>query len=277
MVQICGYGMWTVQKHACTFTPPTVFQRLEETRHQQTPRSLVGLVHLLTDDLLADDKNTSRGLRNPTGLWSQSPNWRRLHVLDLPKSWAPMVIDWPLSWWLTGRRAGPRADRVGPRANLRPLLAFKLLPRPPRGLAHSSWLKAAGAALRCWGFFKLQLAAVGLPCCNMDSLIPIINKLQDVFSAIGHSPIDMPQIVVIGCQSAGKKLPSDPVIVTAFGPWPDFKLWELEKVAVVVYMDMCMVLLVARFICMGSHHISALRWLGCKVRALHVVACKQVR
>ena len=35
----------------------------------------------------------------------------------------------------------------------------------------------------------------------MDSLIPIINKLQDVCSAIGHSPIDMPQIVVIGCQS----------------------------------------------------------------------------
>ena len=77
----------------------------------------------------------------------------------------------------------------------------------------------------------------------MDSLIPIINKLQDVFSAIGHSPIDMPQIVVIGCQSAGKKLPSDPVIVTAFGPWPVFKLWKLEKVAVVVYiyiyMDIC--------------------------------------
>jgi hypothetical protein len=45
----------------------------------------------------------------------------------------------------------------------------------------------------------------------MDSLIPIINKLQDVFSAIGHSPIDMPQIVVIGCQSA--ELP-DHVIVT---------------------------------------------------------------
>ena len=57
----------------------------------------------------------------------------------------------------------------------------------------------------------------------MDSLIPIINKLQDVFSAIGHSPIDMPQIVVIGCQSA--ELVPDRVIVTnAY-----LKLWKLDR------------------------------------------------
>ncbi|KAF1775047.1 Dynamin-type guanine nucleotide-binding (G) domain [Phytophthora cactorum] len=38
----------------------------------------------------------------------------------------------------------------------------------------------------------------------MEQLIPIINKLQDVFSAIGQSPINLPQIVVIGSQSSGK-------------------------------------------------------------------------
>ena len=38
----------------------------------------------------------------------------------------------------------------------------------------------------------------------MEQLIPVINKLQDVFSAIGQSPIDLPQIVVVGSQSSGK-------------------------------------------------------------------------
>ena len=38
----------------------------------------------------------------------------------------------------------------------------------------------------------------------MESLIPVINKLQDVFNAIGQNPIDLPQIVVIGSQSSGK-------------------------------------------------------------------------
>eukprot|EP01118_Nematostelium_gracile_P000753 TRINITY_DN10770_c0_g1_i1.p1 TRINITY_DN10770_c0_g1~~TRINITY_DN10770_c0_g1_i1.p1 ORF type:complete len:749 (+),score=252.76 TRINITY_DN10770_c0_g1_i1:179-2425(+) len=39
----------------------------------------------------------------------------------------------------------------------------------------------------------------------MESLIPIINRLQDAFSLVeGGSPIDLPQIVVIGSQSSGK-------------------------------------------------------------------------
>ena len=38
----------------------------------------------------------------------------------------------------------------------------------------------------------------------MEQLIPIINKLQDVFNAIGQNPIPLPQIVVIGSQSSGK-------------------------------------------------------------------------
>ena len=39
---------------------------------------------------------------------------------------------------------------------------------------------------------------------GLDSLIPVINKLQDVFNVVGTSPIDLPQIVVIGSQSSGK-------------------------------------------------------------------------
>lgn len=38
----------------------------------------------------------------------------------------------------------------------------------------------------------------------MEQLIPVINKLQDVFNTIGTDAIHLPQIVVIGSQSSGK-------------------------------------------------------------------------
>ncbi|XP_074646094.1 dynamin-1-like protein [Tubulanus polymorphus] len=38
----------------------------------------------------------------------------------------------------------------------------------------------------------------------MESLIPVINKLQDVFNTVGSESIQLPQIVVIGTQSSGK-------------------------------------------------------------------------
>ena len=34
----------------------------------------------------------------------------------------------------------------------------------------------------------------------MDQLIPIINKLQDVFNTVGSEAIQLPQIVVVGSQ-----------------------------------------------------------------------------
>lgn len=34
----------------------------------------------------------------------------------------------------------------------------------------------------------------------MDQLIPVLNKLQDVFNTVGHENIQLPQIVVIGTQ-----------------------------------------------------------------------------
>jgi len=40
---------------------------------------------------------------------------------------------------------------------------------------------------------------------GMESLIPIVNKLQDAFTSLGvHMSLDLPQIAVVGGQSAGK-------------------------------------------------------------------------
>lgn len=40
---------------------------------------------------------------------------------------------------------------------------------------------------------------------GMESLIPIVNKLQDAFTQLGvHMSLDLPQIAVVGGQSAGK-------------------------------------------------------------------------
>ncbi|RNA23641.1 dynamin-1 isoform X2 [Brachionus plicatilis] len=39
---------------------------------------------------------------------------------------------------------------------------------------------------------------------EMEALIPVLNKLQDVFNTVGHESIQLPQIVVVGTQSSGK-------------------------------------------------------------------------
>jgi dynamin 1-like protein len=39
---------------------------------------------------------------------------------------------------------------------------------------------------------------------SLENLIPVINKVQDVFSAVGSGSVDLPQIVVVGSQSSGK-------------------------------------------------------------------------
>jgi dynamin 1-like protein len=38
----------------------------------------------------------------------------------------------------------------------------------------------------------------------MENLIPVINKLQDVFNTVGADAIQLPQIAIVGSQSAGK-------------------------------------------------------------------------
>ncbi|KNC79855.1 hypothetical protein SARC_07762 [Sphaeroforma arctica JP610] len=40
---------------------------------------------------------------------------------------------------------------------------------------------------------------------GMEDLIPLVNQLQDAFSQLGEDcPLDLPQIAVVGGQSAGK-------------------------------------------------------------------------
>ena len=40
----------------------------------------------------------------------------------------------------------------------------------------------------------------------MEKLFQCLNRLQDVFNAIGSDPLYLPQIVVVGSQSAGNLL-----------------------------------------------------------------------
>ncbi|ETE66607.1 Dynamin-1-like protein, partial [Ophiophagus hannah] len=63
-------------------------------------------------------------------------------------------------------------------------------------------------------FSSLSLPSPSIHCCPadcprpffsaMEALIPVINKLQDVFNTVGADIIQLPQIVVVGTQSSGK-------------------------------------------------------------------------
>eukprot|EP01083_Nonionella_stella_P098474 276948_1 len=52
----------------------------------------------------------------------------------------------------------------------------------------------------------------------MNRLIPIINKLQDVFATVGSQPIDLPQIAVVGSQSVGKSSVLENIVGRDFLP-----------------------------------------------------------
>uniref|UniRef100_A0A7S2XAC3 Uncharacterized protein n=1 Tax=Lotharella oceanica TaxID=641309 RepID=A0A7S2XAC3_9EUKA len=54
----------------------------------------------------------------------------------------------------------------------------------------------------------------------MDSLIPIIQKLQDVFqmAGLGKAPVDLPQLIVVGSQSAGKSSVLEKIVGRDFLP-----------------------------------------------------------
>uniref|UniRef100_A0AC35EU33 Dynamin-type G domain-containing protein n=1 Tax=Panagrolaimus sp. PS1159 TaxID=55785 RepID=A0AC35EU33_9BILA len=54
----------------------------------------------------------------------------------------------------------------------------------------------------------------------MESLIPVIGKLQDVFAAVGsrENEVDLPQIVVVGSQSAGKSSVIEGIVGRDFLP-----------------------------------------------------------
>ncbi|KAJ8358146.1 hypothetical protein AAFF_G00030050 [Aldrovandia affinis] len=44
----------------------------------------------------------------------------------------------------------------------------------------------------------------------MEALIPVINKLQDVFNTAGTDIIQLPQIAVVGTQSSGRARVGEP-------------------------------------------------------------------
>jgi replication fork clamp-binding protein CrfC len=52
----------------------------------------------------------------------------------------------------------------------------------------------------------------------MEQLIPIINKLQDVVAVVDSSPLDLPQIVVVGSQSSGKSSVLESIVGKDFLP-----------------------------------------------------------
>lgn len=52
----------------------------------------------------------------------------------------------------------------------------------------------------------------------MEKLIPVINKLQDVFNTVGRDSIQLPQIAVIGTQSTGKSSVLENVVGRDFLP-----------------------------------------------------------
>ncbi|KAF9974987.1 Dynamin- GTPase protein [Actinomortierella ambigua] len=52
----------------------------------------------------------------------------------------------------------------------------------------------------------------------MNDLIPLVNKLQDVFNTIGSDSIDLPQIVVVGSQSSGKSSVLETIVQRDFLP-----------------------------------------------------------
>lgn len=52
----------------------------------------------------------------------------------------------------------------------------------------------------------------------MEALIPVINKLQDVFNTVGAETIHLPQIVVVGNQSSGKSSVIEAIVGKDFLP-----------------------------------------------------------
>ena len=52
----------------------------------------------------------------------------------------------------------------------------------------------------------------------MDALIPVINKLQEVFATVGSDIIHLPQIVVVGAQSCGKSSVLENIVGKDFLP-----------------------------------------------------------
>lgn len=58
----------------------------------------------------------------------------------------------------------------------------------------------------------------------MEALIPVVNKLQDVFNTVGSDAIQLPQIVVLGSQVIEENKKIDELFSLGF-----FSLFEISK------------------------------------------------
>jgi hypothetical protein len=97
----CKYAGTEQHKSTLAYSRARCFSVWKKTDIQSPLDVLRGTVHLLPRTLLADDKDTFCGLRNPIALEPvsklvQAP-WR-LRMFDWLKSWALMATDWPKSW-----------------------------------------------------------------------------------------------------------------------------------------------------------------------------------
>ena len=78
----------------------------------------------------------------------------------------------------------------------------------------------------------------------MESLIPVINKLQDVFNTVGADSIHLPQIVVVGSQ-VRNKIFKNPESMIAFEGLPYligffflFKIFNLYQNLSLLYQNL---------------------------------------
>lgn len=69
-------------------------------------------------------------------------------------------------------------------------------------LAEGHWMTLFPCAGRHWKLLDRSESRAG----TMEALIPVINKLQDVFNTVGADIIQLPQIVVVGTQVSGAHL-----------------------------------------------------------------------
>lgn len=105
---------------------------------------------------------------------------------------------------------------------------------------------------RSWLVFPLcALANLGGPATKMagnmgmEQLIPIVNKLQDAFTQLGvHMTLDLPQIAVVGGQSAGKSSVLENFVGRFVCLFHLFQLQQQNKndfIAAIVFVRFCFV------------------------------------
>lgn len=75
---------------------------------------------------------------------------------------------------------------------------------------------------------------------GMEDLIPLINKLQDAFSSIGQTcNLDLPQIAVVGGQSAGKSSVLENFVGRLYRLYEFFHSFHIVNVIITLLTVVC--------------------------------------